>query len=63
MITKPPIEQFSDEEIARRRDGAIRRALNTPHKPLKEYAGKSERAIAQRKSRVRKAAQSKPKST
>jgi hypothetical protein len=63
VITKPPNKQFSDEEIARRRDDAIRRALNTPPKPLKEYVGKSERAIAQRNSRVKKAARSKPKST
>jgi hypothetical protein len=63
VITKPPSEQFSDEEIARRRDDAIHRAMNTPPKPLKEFVGKSKRAIAQRKNRVRKAAQSKPKST
>jgi hypothetical protein len=56
-------EQYTEEEIARRRDDAIRRALNTPPKPLKEFVGKNKRAIAQRKSRVRKAAQSKPKST
>lgn len=55
-------EKYSDDEIARRRDEAIRRALNTPPRPLKELVGKSERAIAQRKSRVRKSAQSKPKS-
>jgi hypothetical protein len=56
------VDKFSDKEIERRRDAAIRRALNTPPKPLKEYVGKSKRAIAQRKSRVKKAAQSKPKS-
>lgn len=57
-------EGDDDEQlIARRRDEAIRRALNTPPKPLKEFVGKSERAIAQRKSRIKKAAQSKPKST
>jgi len=61
-ITKSPNEQFSDEEIARRRDAAIRRALNTPPKPLKEYVGKSKRAIAQRKRRIKKAVQSNPKS-
>ena len=44
-------EEYSDEEIARRRDDAIRRALSTPPKPLKEFVGKSERAIAHRKSR------------
>jgi hypothetical protein len=55
--------RYTDEEIARRRDDAIRRALNTPPKPLKEFVGKSKRAIAQRKSRVRKSAQSEPKSS
>jgi hypothetical protein len=55
-------DQYSDEEIARRRDDAIRRALNTPHKPLKEFVGKSDRAIAQQKSRAKKAGLSKPKS-
>jgi hypothetical protein len=49
-----PHEHFTDEEIARRRDNAIRRALNTPPKPLKEIVGKSKRAIAQRKSRIKK---------
>ncbi|MGD0762666.1 MAG: hypothetical protein ABR929_05645 [Roseiarcus sp.] len=53
---------FTDEEIARRRDDAIRRAMNTPPKPLKEFVGKTERAQAQRESRVKKAARSKPKS-
>lgn len=60
---KGSVEEYTQDEIARRRDDAIRRALNTLPKPLKEYVGKSERAIAQRKSRVRKAALSKPKST
>jgi hypothetical protein len=55
-------QAYSDEEIAKRRDEAIRRALNTPPKPLKELVGKSERAIAQRESRVRKSARSKLKS-
>jgi hypothetical protein len=55
-------DQFSDEKIAKRRDDAIRRALNTPPKRLKEIVGKSDRAISQRESRVRKAARSKPKS-
>ncbi len=54
--------EYSEAEIARRRDEAIRRALNTPPKPLKEYVGKSERALAQRESRVKKAPRSKPKS-
>lgn len=53
---------YTEEEIARRRDEAIGRALDTPPKPLKEIAGKNERAQGQHKSRVRKAARSKTKS-
>jgi len=52
---------LSESEIVTRRDAAIRRALNTTPTPLKEIVGKSKRAIAQRKSRVKKAVQSKPK--
>lgn len=48
-------DEYSNEETARRRDDAIRRALNTPPKPQKEMVGKTERAKAQRKSRVKKA--------
>jgi len=44
-------DELSEDEIARRRDEAIRRALSTPPKPLKEFVGKSERAIAHRKKR------------
>jgi len=55
-------DQLNDEEIERRMKDALRRALNTPPKPLKELIGKGERATAQRESRVRRAAQSKPKS-
>jgi len=36
-------EQYSPEETARRRDEAIRRALNTPPKPQSDIAGKSGR--------------------
>jgi hypothetical protein len=57
------VDKFSDKEIERRRDEAIRRALNTPPKPLREYVGKSKRAIAQRNRRIKKAVQSNPKST
>ena len=55
-------EEFTQQEIEKRRDNAIRRAMNTPPKPLKEFVGKTERAQAQRESRVKKAARSKPKS-
>jgi hypothetical protein len=44
-------DQFSPEETARRRDEAIRRALNTPPKPHSEIAGKS---------RLRRSAKSRP---
>lgn len=33
-------EQYSPQETARRRDEAIRRALNTPPTPQKEMVGK-----------------------
>jgi hypothetical protein len=44
MIKKGADDQYSPEETARRRDEAIRRALNTPPKPHKEIAGKSRRS-------------------
>src|ERR1700724_2513216 len=43
MKTGKSDEQYSPEETARRRDEAIRRALNTPPKPQKEIAGRSGR--------------------
>ena len=49
--------ELSPEEIAKRRDDAIRRALNTPHKPTKDLIGKTERAKAQRAARARRAKQ------
>ena len=42
-------------------NNAVRRALNTPPTPTKELVGKSERAIGQRESRVRKRASIKVK--
>ena len=61
-MTKSSEDQlYSENETALRRDDAIRRALNTPPKPHKEMIAKGERAKTQRKSRVKKAAQSKPK--
>ncbi len=42
--------EFSDEEIENRVKSALRRALNTPHKPAKEMVGTTERAQAQRES-------------
>jgi hypothetical protein len=44
----PRDEQYTPEEIARRRDEAIRRALNTPPKPQSEIVGKSGRTRKKR---------------
>jgi hypothetical protein len=41
-------DQYSPEETARRRDNAIRRALNTPPTSHKEMVGKVGRAPAKR---------------
>jgi hypothetical protein len=63
MSAKKSNVEFSNEETARRRDDAIRRAMNMRPKPFKDIVGKSERAKAQRKCRVTKAAQLKPKTS
>jgi hypothetical protein len=39
MTEKNADEQYTPEETARRRDEAIRRALNTPPKPQKDMVG------------------------
>jgi hypothetical protein len=52
-MPKSPQEQFSDEEIARRRDDAIRRALKTPPKPHKDMK------LGTRKVKTKKAVRSK----
>lgn len=54
--------EFTDEEIERRMNHGIRRALSTPPKPTKELIGKTERAKIQRESREIKAHRAKPKS-
>jgi hypothetical protein len=57
-MKRQPDDQYGPEETARRRDEAIRRALNTPPKPQKEIAGKGERKPKERpasKGRVHKA--------
>jgi len=61
MGTNLLTEDYSDEEIVRRRDAAIRRALNTPPKRYKEFVGKTERAKSQREARSVRAHRSKPK--
>jgi len=53
-MSKPVDEQYSPEETARRRDEAIRRALNTPPKPQKEIAGKSGGAPRRRSRPIKK---------
>ena len=52
-----------DAEVSRKRDEAIRRALNTPRIPTKELVGKTERAQEMRESRVRKSARSSKEKT
>jgi hypothetical protein len=44
-----PEDQYSDEEAERRYLAALRRGLNTPHKPLKEFVGTTDRAKAMAK--------------
>jgi hypothetical protein len=39
-MTRDESDEYSPEETARRRDEAIRRALNTPPTPQKEMIGK-----------------------
>jgi hypothetical protein len=51
----------NESEIDRRRDEAIRRALNTPPKPSKEILGKTERAQSQKTTKSIRARRSKPK--
>jgi hypothetical protein len=47
-------DQYSPEEIARRRDAGLLRALKTPPKLHSEMVGKSKRAKARQQSRVKK---------
>jgi len=60
-MAKGPSIELSPQEIARRRDDAIRRALNTPPEPMKTLIGKTDRAKAQRETKKIRARQSKPK--
>jgi hypothetical protein len=52
MSEKSPPDEFTKDEIVSRRDAAIRRALNAPHRPAKDLIGKTERAKAQRETRA-----------
>jgi hypothetical protein len=53
MANKDADGQYTPEETARRRDEAIRRALNTPPKPQKEIIGKTGRLPRKRSSSSR----------
>ena len=48
MTTKQTDEAYTDAEAARRMNDAVRRALNTPHKPHAESA-KPRKAKAEKK--------------
>lgn len=50
-----------EEDIARRRDAALRRALTTPPKPTKDMVGKTERAQEQRALKDRRKVRAKSK--
>jgi hypothetical protein len=52
---------LGDDEIERRMNAGIRRALRTPPTPTKELVGKSERAQSQRESRAIRARRTNPK--
>jgi hypothetical protein len=52
---------LSEDEIKRRMNAAVRRALATPPTPTKELVGKTERAQSQRESRVIIARRTKPR--
>jgi hypothetical protein len=54
------MKDYTEQEIAKRRDDAIRRALGTPPKPLKEVAGKSERSTRRDHGRSKKKSAAKP---
>jgi len=47
-------DEYSPEETARRRDEAIRRALNTPPKPQKDMVGRKPKERPASKGRVHK---------
>lgn len=55
-------DKYGDEEAQHRFEAALRGARAVGHETMKDIVGKSERAIAQRENRIRKAARSKPKS-
>lgn len=60
MNGDPKDSDFTEDEIALRMNNAVRRALSTPPKSLKERIGKSGSQTKKPKGRVRKAPRSKP---
>ena len=61
MNRKPIYTMFDEEETKRRFEAALRGArLAAPH-PMKDIIGKSERAVAKGKNRVKKTVQARPK--
>ena len=62
MSKEPSDNEYSDAEIGRRMEIAVRRALSTPPMSTKKLVGKSERANEMRESRLRRSSRSKPKS-
>jgi len=52
---KKEAEQYSDEEAERRYRDALRRGLNTPYKPMKDFVGTTPRAKAMARRRRAKA--------
>jgi len=50
LAEKPSQDSFSDEEIGRRRDEAVRRALNTPPQPKKAKPKNQNESIKSKKS-------------
>jgi hypothetical protein len=61
MVASVGDRNLSDDEIQRRMNDGIRRALKTPPSPTRELIGKTERAKVQRESREIKARRATPK--